>query len=56
MGTTFEGYDFTHVGNGIHVFTSHGYVIPAGKDRIEVFPGDRFYFTQGWEFRLLPRG
>jgi hypothetical protein len=56
LGTTFESTGYRHIGDGIHTFTAHGYVTPAGKERIEVFPGDRFYFTQGMEFHLLPRG
>lgn len=55
-GITFEGSDYVHVGDGIHMFRSHGYVTPGRKDRMEVFSGDRFYITHGGEFHLLPRG
>lgn len=56
-GVTIEGTTgYRHDGDGMHTFTTHGHVTPTGKDRIEVFPGDRFYFTQDRKFRLLPRG
>ncbi|WP_028778355.1 hypothetical protein [Shimazuella kribbensis] len=49
-GTIFEFTDSTPLGGGIHKITKHGFVTPAGKDRMKVVPGDRFYITWGGEF------